>query len=261
MISHGSQHSNAATPFQDRSHQLGEGQLSTTGMSGVIHPPLLVYGSRHDCAVMPMEDRSHQLGEGQSINTGMSGVVHPSRSVYGSQSHGTAMSHLVRSHQLGKGQSIIAEMPFKVRPSRLVYGSQSRYAEMPCNQLLPPVRGGTPVDRSNARRGFPFHQFTGALVTTQQCLSMVAPTFSREVSREPQKCHAIRASQGKGHPFHAAMPNNALPSPPVLGHPRYAERPRPLRPILTRGRTSFAEMPRITRLSRGGAPEPRRNAL
>jgi len=72
---------------------------------------------------------------------------------YGSQHSNAATPFQDRSHQLGEGLCISAEMPVETHPSRSVYGSQSRYAAMPCNQLLPPVRGGTPVDRSNARRG------------------------------------------------------------------------------------------------------------
>ena len=208
MISYGSQHSNAATPFQDRSHQLGEGQSINTGMSGVVHPSRPVYGSQGSDAEMPMRDCSQ--GEGHSINTEMSYPSHPSRPVYGSQSHGTAMSHLVRSHQLGEGQSDIATMPEQTHPSRPVYGSQSRYAAMPCNQLLPPVYGSLcyhaamPIyDRS--------HLFTRGQTSLAEMSRITR--LSREGSGNRRR-------------------NANAPAPfPVLGHPRYAERPRPLRPI------------------------------
>ena len=140
----------------DRSHQLGEGQLSTTGMSGVVHPPLLVYGSQGSDAEMPMRDCSQ--GEGQTMHAEMPMPNCPSRLVYGSQSHGTEMSHLVRSHQ-----------------------------------------------------------FTGAFVTTQQCPSMIAPTYLPEAKHQLQKCYLKIASQGEGHSTIAAMPSVTHPSRPVYG--------------------------------------------
>ena len=136
------------------------------------------------------------------------------------------------------------------------------------------------------------HQFTGAFVTTQQCQSMIAPTYSREAKRQLQKCYLKIASQGKGHhdpaemPFmvhpsrlvygsqlrctemsnlcrfhqlgeghtrHAEMPVVTRPSRPVLGHVSIAEMPHLLRPILTRGQQRAAEMPSNSRLAREGS--------
>jgi hypothetical protein len=155
MISYGSRHDCAAMPMEGRSHQLGEGQLSTTGMSGVVHPPLLVYGSLTRIAAMPLRDRSHQLGEGQQGFATMPKRPHPPLLVYGSQSHGTEMSHLVRSHQLGEGQQNHAAVSLLNHPSR-------------------PVRGGTPVDRSNARRGPSSPPVYGSL-----CYHAAMPIYDR----------------------------------------------------------------------------------
>ena len=144
------------------------------------------------------------------------------------------------------------------------------------------------------------HQFTGAFVTTQKCQSMIAPTYSREVEHHSQKCQGSHAFQGKGHPnhtavsilnhpsrpvygsqpsvaamplqirshqlgegqsSHAAMPCDDRPSRPVLGHPLIAARPRPPRPILTRGHQNNAAMSFLSRLAREGSVVRRRNAI
>ena len=245
---------------------------------------------------------------------------------YGSQICSALMPYSARSHQLGEGQSVNAAMSPVFRPSRSVYGSQSRYAEMPCNQLLPPVRGGSQIRLRGAILCTPssisfteatsfkpkgqsyiaskgkgqtnhatmspvfrpsppvyggqksstgsshrhrLHQFTGAFVTTQQCPSMIAPTYSREVSFDSQKCHLSNASQGKGHHALAEMPfmvrlsppvygrntnrsqqcQMKLYLPPVLGHLNYAAMLISKRPILTRGHLKVAEMPFIKRLA------------
>ena len=124
---------------------------------------MISYGSRHDCAAMPMEGRSHQLGEGQSNTATMPEQTHPSRLVYGGQKSATGTSPRHRLHQLGEGHKSVSEVPSCAHPPRLVYGSQSRYAAMPCNQLLPPVRGGSGNRRRNAICPSPFPiSFTGA---------------------------------------------------------------------------------------------------
>jgi len=155
---------------------------------------------------------------------------------YGSQGSNAAMPMRDRSHQLGEGQKSVSEVPSCTHPPRSVYGSQSRYAAMPCNQLLPPVYervtqnaqkcphratlspvyGGQKSSTGSSHR-HRLHQFTGAFVTTQQCPSMIAPTYSREVSFDSQKCHLSNASQGKGHHAPAEMPFMVRPSPPVYG--------------------------------------------
>jgi hypothetical protein len=168
---------------------------------------MISYGSHITLAEMLCGKRSHQLGEGQSINTGMSGVVHPSRSVYGSRHDCAVMPMEDRSHQLGEGQQGFATMPKWPRPSRPVLRRPKIRHKSVTPTPPPPVRGGTPVDRSNARRGPSSPPVYGSLC------------------------------------YHAAMP--------------IYDRSH----LFTRGQTSFAEMPRITRLSREGAPEPRRNAL
>ena len=171
MISYGSHITIAEMLCGKRSHQLGEGQLSTTGMSGVVHPPLLVYGSQGSNAEMPMRYRSQ--GEGQTMHAEMPMPNCPSRLVYGSQSHGTAMSHLVRSHQLGKGQQNHAAVSLLNHPSR-------------------PVRGGTPVDRSNARRGPSSPPVYGSL-----CYHAAMPIYDRS--------HFFTRGQRKN----AAMPSDS----------------------------------------------------
>ena len=126
---------------------------------------MISYGSRHDCAAMPMEGRSHQLGKGQLSTTGMSGVVRPSRLVYESQSHGTAMSHLVRSQGEGQpiytGMSCVvrpsppvygslcyhAEMPIYDRSHLFTRGQQNRAAMLMSDRLS---REGAPEPRRNA---------------------------------------------------------------------------------------------------------------
>ncbi len=160
---------------------------------------MISYGSRHDCAVMPMEDRSHQLGEGHQCGAAMPPFGHPSRSVYGGQKSATGTSPRHRLHQLGEGQAIGAAMPLEICPSRSVYGSQSRYAAMPCNQLLPPVRGGSRSRRSNAPVNTPSSiSFTEAKNPPQDRHTDTASTNLREVSFDSQKCHLSNASQGKG---------------------------------------------------------------
>jgi hypothetical protein len=69
-------------------------------------------------------------------------------------------------------------------------------------------------------------------------------------------------SQGKGQRINTLMSQRRHPSPPVYGSRNHnAAMPMEKRShLFTRGRTSFAEMPRITRLSREGAPRTRRNA-
>ena len=195
---------------------------------------MISYGSRKSHAAMPIYDRSHQLGEGHKSVSEVPSCAHPPRLVYGSQSHGTAMSHLVRSHQLGEGQINHAAVSLLNHPSRPVYGSQSRYAAMPCNQLLPPVYG-----RDTSR--------------SQQCqMRLSLPTSLREPLLPRSNAYLWSLPliyQGKGHHAPAEMPFMVRPSPPVLGHPRYAERPRPLCPILTRGQHKNAAMPKGTRLA------------
>jgi len=185
MISYGSQILIAETLCGKRSHQLGEGHQCGAAMPTWTHPPRLFYGSRHDCAAMPMEGRSHQLGEGQAIGAEMPSEICPSRPVYGSHLNIAAMLRSARSHQLGEPKSWHRNVTLSA---------------------LPPVRGGTPVDRSNARRGPSSPPVYGSLC------------------------------------YHAAMP--------IYGRSH----------LFTRGQTSLAEMPRITRLSREGSPRTRRNA-
>ena len=135
---------------------------------------------------------------------------------YGSQGSNAAMPMRDRSHQLGEGQAIGAAMPLEICPSRSVYGSQSRYAAMPCNQLLPPVYervtqnaqkcphratlspvyGGQKSSTGSSHR-HRLHQFTGAFVTTQQCPSMVAPTY---LPREGSSCPRRNAIHGSPFP-------------------------------------------------------------
>ena len=160
---------------------------------------MISYGSQICSALMPYSARSHQLGEGQSVNAAMSPVFRPSRSVYGGQKSATGTSPRHRLHQLGEGQAIGAAMPLEICPSRSVYGSQSRYAAMPCNQLLPPVRGGSRSRRSNAPVNTPSSiSFTEAKNPPQDRHTDTASTNLREVSFDSQKCHLSNASQGKG---------------------------------------------------------------
>ena len=162
---------------------------------------------------------------------------------YGSQSHGTAMSHLVRSHQLGEGQSINTGMSGVVHPSRLVYGSQILIAETLCGK------------RS--------HQLGKGHVTITEMSQERHP--SQPVYGSQQDCTAMSPcdrSQGKGQFYLAVVPKTIHPSRPVYGsHLNIAAMLRSARShLFTRGQTSFAEMPRITRLSREGSPRTRRNA-
>ncbi len=251
MISYGSQILIAKTLCGKRSHQLGEGHQCGAAMPTWTHPPRLFYGSRHDCAAMPMEDRSHQLGEGHKSVSEVPSCAHPPRLVYGSQSHGTAMSHLVRSHQLGKGQINHAAVSLLNHPSRPVYGSQSRYAEMPCNQLLPPVYGRDTsrsqqcqmkrslptslreplLPRSNAHLwSLPlFHERSNII---RRNAKDHTPLKGR-VIMPPQKCHSWFALP---HQFWAVVKTQQCQSAAA-------------QLILTRGQTEFAEMPVIERLA------------
>jgi hypothetical protein len=213
MISYGSRHDCAAMPMEGRSHQLGEGHKSVSEVPSCAHPPRLVYGSQRSDAEMPMRDCSQ--GEGHQCGAAMPPFGHPSQPVYGSQSHGTEMSHLVRSHQLGEGQINHAAVSLLIHPSRPVYGRDtSRSQQCQMKRSLPTSLREPLLPRSNA------HLWSLPLIY-----------------------------QGKGHHAPAEMPFMVRPSPPVLGHPRYAERPHPLRPILTRGQHKNAAMPKGTRLA------------
>jgi len=132
---------------------------------------------------------------------------------YGSQHSNAATPFQDRSHQLGEGLCISAEMPVETHPSRSVYGSQSRYAAMPCNQLLPPVRGGTPVDRSNARRGPSSPPVYGSLcyhaampiydrshLFTRGQTPVAEMLFENRLSREGSSCPRSNAIHGSPFP-------------------------------------------------------------
>jgi len=163
---------------------------------------------------------------------------------YGSQSHGTAMSHLVRSHQLGEGQSINTGMSGVVHPSRLVYGSQILIAETLCGKRSHQLGKGHVTITEMSQERHPSQPVYGS-----QGSGAAMPMRDR--------------SQGKGQRINTLMSQRRHPSPPVYGSRNHnAAMPMEKRShLFTRGRTSFAEMPRITRLSREGAPEPLRNAL
>ena len=160
---------------------------------------MISYGSQAERAVMPLSIHSHQLGEGHQCGAAMPMCHHPSRSVYGGQKSATGTSPRHRLHQLGEGHPECTEMSSSGHPPRSVYGSQSRYAEMPCNQLLPPVRGGSQSSRSNAP------------VNTPSSIS-----FTEATSFKP-KGQSYIASKGKGQTNHATMSPVFRPSPPVYG--------------------------------------------
>ena len=161
---------------------------------------------------------------------------------YGSQPSGTEMSNLRRSHQLGEGQLIGAEMPCVRHPSRLVYESQGSNAEMPMRY------------RS---------QGEGQLSTTGMSgVVRPSPPVYGSQSHGTGMSHLVR-SQGEGQPIYTGMSCVVRPSPPVYGSLCYhaamlmSDRSH----LFTRGQQNRAAMLMSDRLSREGAPEPRRNAL
>ncbi len=141
MISYGSQQRSAEMPCDNRSHQLGEGQPRNTGMSVVVHPPLLVLESQGSNAEMPMRDRSQ--GKGQRRLTAMSRGLHPSRLVYGSRNHNAEMPMEKRSHLFTRGRTSLAEMPRIARLSREGSANQRRN-----------VRRGPPFPTSLRKRSW-----------------------------------------------------------------------------------------------------------
>ena len=188
---------------------------------------MISYGSQAERAVMPLSIHSHQLGEGHQCGAAMPMCHHPSRLVYGGQKSATGTSPRHRLHQLGEGHKSVSEVPSCAHPPRLVYGSQSRYAAMPCNQLLPPVREGSNEPRSNAIRGSA--PFPTSLRGPKILHRIVTPT-------PPPPVYGSLC-------YHAAMP--------IYGRSH----------LFTRGQLRFAEMPFIQRLSREGSSCPRRNAI
>ena len=142
---------------------------------------------------------------------------------YGGQPSRTEMSNLCRSHQLGEGQAVDAFMPQGCRPSHQLGEGHQCGAEMP-TWTHPP-----------------------RLVLESQGSGAEMPMRDR--------------SQGKGHHRYAEMPRGRRPSQPVYGSRNHnAAMPMEKRShLFTRGQTSFAEMPRITRLSREGSANQHRN--
>lgn len=163
---------------------------------------MISYGSQQHHAEMPYEDCSHQLGEGQDTFAVMPYNKRPSRLVYGGQKSATGTSPRHRLHQLGEGHKSVSEVPSCAHPPRLVYGSQSRYAAMPCNQLLPPVRGGSGNRRRNAICPSPFPiSFTGAKNPPQDRHTDTASTSLREPLLPRSNAHLWSLPliyQGKG---------------------------------------------------------------
>ena len=186
---------------------------------------MISYGSQILIAETLCGKRSHQLGEGHQCGAAMPTWTHPPRLFYGSRHDCAAMPMEGRSHQLGEGQAIGAEMPSEICPSRPVYGSHLNIAAMLRSARSHQLREPTAV-RSNATR------------------VALPPVYGRDTSRS-QQCQMKRSLPPVyGSPcYHAAMP--------IYGRSHF----------FTRGRTSFAEMPRITRLSREGSSCPRRNAI
>ena len=239
MISYGSQRRSAEMPCDNRSHQLGEGQSINTEMSGVVYPSRLVYGRNTSRSQQRQTaiDTFHQLGKGQGEYTGMSVVVHPSRQlgeghedsakmsivlhpsrpVYGSQSHTTAMSHCAHSHQLGEGHRCGAAMPTWTYPPRPVFGSRNHNAAMPMEK------------RS--------HLFTRGQ------LPFAELSHSQRLSREGSSW--LRRNATFGPPF-----------PTSLREPIELRRNANLNylpPVLTRGQSRYAAMPRSDRLLKEGS--------
>ena len=151
MISYGSQQRSAEMPCDNRSHQLGKGQPRITGMSVIVHPPLLVLESQGSNAEMPMRDRSQ--GKGQGVYAERSILIHPSQPVFGSRNHNAAMPMEKRSHLFTRGRTSLAEMPRIARLSR----------------------GGPTRQRNNANGGTPFLTYLREVgVKTQQCQARIA---------------------------------------------------------------------------------------
>ena len=191
-ISYGSRHDCAAMPMEGRSHQLGKGQLSTTGMSGVVHPSRLVYESQGSNAEMPMRYRSQ--GEGQLSTTGMSGVVRPSPPVYGSLCYHAAMPIYDRSHLFKRGQTPVAEMLFENRLSR----------------------EGLSWPRRNAIHGSPFPPVLGH-VSIAEMPHLPRPILTRGQQRAAEMPSNSRLAREGSHDLHTVVSFSAHPSQPVYG--------------------------------------------
>jgi len=161
---------------------------------------------------------------------------------YGSLTRIAEMPLRDRSHQLGEGHTVNAEMPKIIHPPRLVYGSQGSDAEMP-------MRDCSQGEGHQCGAEMPPFGHPSRLVYESQ-------------SHGTAMSHLVR-SQGEGQPIYTGMSCVVRPSPPVYGSLCYhAEMPIYDRShLFTRGQQNRAAMLMSDRLSREGAPEPRRNAL
>ena len=159
---------------------------------------MISYGSFTRIAKKPLKDRSHQLGEGLPIRAEMSYEYRPSQPVYGSQKINAETLCEKRSHQ---------------------FTEKIRGRAQQCHSRLIFSKGGVRLITQQCHQSFTLpHQFTGAFVTTQQCQSMIAPTYLREPIELRRNANL-----------------NYLP------------------PILTRGQSRYAAMPRSDRLLKEGS--------
>ena len=200
---------------------------------------MISYGSQRRSAEMPCDNRSHQLGEGQSINTEMSGVVYPSRLVYGrntsrSQQRQTAIDTF---HQLGKGQGEYTGMSVVVHPSRQLGEGHQCGAAMPTWTYPPrPVYGS-----HNHNAAMPMEKRSHLFTRGQ--LPFAELSHSQRLSREGSSW--LRRNATFGPPF-----------PTSLREPIELRRNANLNylpPVLTRGQSRYAAMPRSDRLLKEGS--------
>ena len=180
---------------------------------------MISYGSQQHHAEMPYEDCSHQLGKGQASTAAMPLVSHPSRLVYGrnttkSQQCQTAIDTF---HQLGKGQSINTEMSGVVYPSLLVLGSHVYHAAMPIHDRSHLFTRGRCVDAAMLNK---YRLSRGGSDDLRSNVTSLSPFLTS--LREPIE---LRRNANL----------NYLP------------------PILTRGQSRYAAMPRSDRLLKEGS--------
>ena len=175
MISYGSQQHHAEMPYEDCSHQLGEGHEDSAKMSIVLHPSRPVYGSLCYHAAMPIYDRSHLFTRGQlpfaelshSQRLSREGSANRHRNVMLISPFPTSLrkrSGVVRSNAIPDssfppvlGQHMHTEMSKNNRP--ILTRGHKQHAAMPMGRRL--SKEGSTRLRNNAKMATPFSPVLG----------------------------------------------------------------------------------------------------
>ena len=199
---------------------------------------MINYGSQQHHTEMSYEDCSHQLGEGQSANAAMSPVFRPSQPVYGSLCYHAAMPIYDRSHLFTRGLHKNAAM---LKGTRL-------------------SREGSDYARRNANAGLPFPTSFGPY-DNRRNVTQQSPNITRGHHSNAAMLVKCRLAREGSSSYHSSATWTA-PFPISLREPIELRRNANLNylpPILTRGQSRYAAMPRSDRLSREGSVNKHRN--